>query len=203
MAWLTLKTLVICCSVFCYCFTQFGWCMFQQHPNMLPSGPSHNSWTFIFSSGGKTEGAPRKPVLKDLIDALYHKVADKWKMIGVLLEIPKGTLAGIAEKCQHDPHKCLLEMLETWLERIHPPPSWATVIERQWSFWVRSSSGEKWGTSTFLLVPPLSDLSSPNIRHCPYRKYICAPAYTVLSLTVTFLILYKFCMQRIVCLWLH
>ena len=31
------------------------------------------------------------------MDALYHKVADKWKMIGVLIEIPKGTLAAIAE----------------------------------------------------------------------------------------------------------
>ena len=80
-------------------------------------------------SGGVTGSAPSKPRLKDLMDALYHKVADKWKAVGVLLEIPKGTLAGIAEKYQHDPHKCLLEMLETWLERIHPPASWATIIE--------------------------------------------------------------------------
>ena len=82
-----------------------------------------------FLSGGETKKAPTKPVLKDLMDALYHEVADKWKAIGVLLEIPKGTLASIAEKSQHDPHKCLLEMLETWLERIHPPASWATIIE--------------------------------------------------------------------------
>ena len=76
-----------------------------------------------------TGSAPGKPRLKDLMDALYHKVADKWKMIGVLLEILKGTLAGIAEKYPHDPHKCLLEMLETWLERIHPPASWAAIVE--------------------------------------------------------------------------
>ena len=82
-----------------------------------------------FSIGGETERASIKPVLKDLMDALYHEVADKWKAVGVLLEVPKGTLAGIAEKCQHDPHKCLLDLLENWLERIHPPASWAAVIE--------------------------------------------------------------------------
>ena len=63
------------------------------------------------------------------MDALYHKVADKWKMIGVLLEISKGKLAGISEKCRGDPHKCLVEMLETWLERVDPPATWATIIE--------------------------------------------------------------------------
>ena len=72
---------------------------------------------------------PRKPQLRDLIDALYHKVADKWKVIGVLLEIPKGKLAGIADKCLHNPHNCLVEMLEAWLEQIYPPATWAAIIE--------------------------------------------------------------------------
>ena len=64
-----------------------------------------------------------KPVLKDLMEALYHKVADKWKVIGVLLEIPKGALSLIAEKHPHNPCNCLVEMLETWLERctLSPP----------------------------------------------------------------------------------
>ena len=78
------------------------------------------------SSGG---GFETKPILKDLIDALYHKVADKWKVIGVLLEIPKGVLSRIADKHQRDPCSCLVEMLETWLERVHPPPTWAAIIE--------------------------------------------------------------------------
>ena len=82
-----------------------------------------------FSSGGGTERKPTKPQLKDLMDALYHKVADKWKMIGVLLEIPKGKLAGIAEKNRDNPHTCLVEMLETWLERVDPPATWAAIIE--------------------------------------------------------------------------
>ena len=78
------------------------------------------------SSGGEPE---KRPILKDLIDGLYHKVADKWKVIGVLLEMPKGTLSHIADKHQRDPCSCLVEMLETWLERVHPPPTWAAIIE--------------------------------------------------------------------------
>ena len=63
------------------------------------------------------------------MDALYHKVADKWKLIGVLLEIPTGKLANIAEKFQRDPHSCLVEMLETWLEQVDPCATWAAIIE--------------------------------------------------------------------------
>ena len=81
-------------------------------------------------SGGGTERRPSdKPVLKDLTDALYHKVADKWKVMGVLIEIPKGTLSGIAEKYQNNPHSCLVEMLGIWLERVYPPPTWTAIIE--------------------------------------------------------------------------
>ena len=61
--------------------------------------------------------------------ALYHKVADKWRTIGLYLEIPKGKLSSIAEKNQRDPHNCLVEMLETWLERVDPPVTWAAIID--------------------------------------------------------------------------
>ena len=81
------------------------------------------------SSGGMTGITPSKPQLKDLIDALYHKVADKWRMIGILLEIPKGKLASIAEKYRGDPRTCLLGMLVTWLEQVDPPATWAAIIE--------------------------------------------------------------------------
>ena len=80
-------------------------------------------------TGSRTEKPPIKPQLKELMDALYHKVADKWKMIGVRLDIPMGKLSGIAEKFQRDPHICLVEMLETWLERVDPPATWAAIIE--------------------------------------------------------------------------
>ena len=80
-------------------------------------------------TGRRTEKPPTKPQLRDLMDALYHKVADKWRTIGLYLEIPKGKLAGIAEKNQRDPHNCLVEMLETWLEQVDPPATWTAIIE--------------------------------------------------------------------------
>ena len=82
-----------------------------------------------FPLGARTEKPPIKPQLKELMGGLYHKVADKWKMIGVQLDIPMGKLAGIAEKFQRDPHICLVEMLETWLERVDPPATWAAIID--------------------------------------------------------------------------
>ena len=70
-----------------------------------------------------------RPILKDLIDAFYHKVSDKWKVIGVLIEIPKGTLSHIAEKYRDEPQNCLVEMLGMWLEQVQPPPTWVAIIE--------------------------------------------------------------------------
>ena len=69
-----------------------------------------------------------QPQLKDLIDALYHRVADEWKVIGIQLKIPIEKLAGIETKYLHDP-RCLLEMLVVWLEQVHPPATWAAIIE--------------------------------------------------------------------------
>ena len=81
-----------------------------------------------FSLGARTEKPPIKPKMKDLMDALYHKAAAKWKMIGLYLEIPKGKLAGIAEKYRNDPQRCLVKMFEIWFEQIHPPPTWPNII---------------------------------------------------------------------------
>ena len=67
------------------------------------------------------------PSLKDLMNALYHNVADKWKLIGVYLEI--NDLSIIETKCHGDSHFCLLEMLDAWLKRVDPPPTWSVIIE--------------------------------------------------------------------------
>ena len=88
---------------------------------------SHITNNVSFHSSG--EITPSKPQLKDLMDALYHKVADKWKIIGSLLEIPMAKLVAIAEKYRGDPHMCLVEVLETWLEQVHPPATWTAIIE--------------------------------------------------------------------------
>ena len=63
------------------------------------------------------------------MNALYHKVADKWKMIGLFLEIPKRKLADITAQYPDDPHFCLVQVLEIWLDQVHPPPTWTAIID--------------------------------------------------------------------------
>ena len=63
------------------------------------------------------------------MDALYHDVADKWEHIGIYLHLRIATLKSISDKQLHDPHKCLVEMLEVWLKRLHPPATWSAIIE--------------------------------------------------------------------------
>ena len=55
-------------------------------------------------------------------------MADKWKTLGVLLNLPKAILETIEEKCR-DPHNCLIEMLEKWLKGMNPPPTWDAIID--------------------------------------------------------------------------
>ena len=55
-------------------------------------------------------------------------MADKWKTLGTLLNLPKGSLATIEEKCR-DPRNCLIEMLEMWLEQTNPPATWDAIVE--------------------------------------------------------------------------
>ena len=69
----------------------------------------------------------QKPDLKELVTALYRKVASKWKVIAVQLKI--SDLASIETKHSGDPHLCLLEMLDIWLKRVNPPPTWAAIVE--------------------------------------------------------------------------
>ena len=63
------------------------------------------------------------------MDALYHTVADKWKFIGIYLHLPMATLSTIAAENQSDPRKCLMAMLDAWLKRVEPPPTWSSIIK--------------------------------------------------------------------------
>ena len=66
-----------------------------------------------------------KPKMKDLMNALYHTVAHKWKHIGIYLHFSMATLESISAKHQHDP----VEMLKMWLRRLDPPATWSAIIE--------------------------------------------------------------------------
>ena len=69
------------------------------------------------------------PGMRDLMDALYHTVTDKWEHIGIYLHLPMPTLRAIAAEHQTNPYKCLMGMLEVRLKRVDPPPTWSSIIE--------------------------------------------------------------------------
>ena len=71
----------------------------------------------------------RTPAVKDLMDAIYHTVADKWKHIGIYLHLPMVPITAINAEHHHDPYKCLIGTLEVWLNRLDPPPTWPAIIE--------------------------------------------------------------------------
>lgn len=70
-----------------------------------------------------------KPELKDLMDALYNQVEDKWMILGIQLGMSHGSLKSIEVNRQRDPQNCLLDVLEMWLQQVNPPPTWAAVID--------------------------------------------------------------------------
>ena len=67
------------------------------------------------------------PELRDLLGALQHKVACKWKTLGVFLKIPTGRLDTI-EADYHNTQDRLQEMLKVWLKQVQPPPTWVSII---------------------------------------------------------------------------
>ncbi len=60
---------------------------------------------------------------------LYYTVPDKWMDIGRYLEIEGATLMAIQQKWLNDPQLCLMAMLDVWLPRPNPPPTWEAVAE--------------------------------------------------------------------------
>ncbi len=60
---------------------------------------------------------------------LYYTVPDKWMDIGRFLEIEVARLEAIRLKCLNDPQQCLGAMLDVWLARLNPPPTWEALAE--------------------------------------------------------------------------
>ena len=53
-------------------------------------------------------------------------VADKWKKIGLLLDIPIGQLNSVTTT---DPILCYAEIFNWWRKNGSPPYTWATIID--------------------------------------------------------------------------
>ena len=70
---------------------------------------------------------PETPTLSDLIVELYS-IADKWYILGKELGLSDDQLKEIETIHTDYPDRCLINMLDTWLNYT-VDPSWETIIE--------------------------------------------------------------------------
>ena len=56
-------------------------------------------------------------------------VRNKWYDIGLELNIPYHTLNVIEKDCPNNCADCLRKMLENWLTRTYPGPSWSGLVD--------------------------------------------------------------------------
>ena len=54
---------------------------------------------------------------------------NRWKFFGVMLKFKLSYLETVATECNQRPEDCLMKVLERWLNRVNPPPSWSMLIE--------------------------------------------------------------------------
>ena len=55
--------------------------------------------------------------------------SDQWYNIGLVLRISPLTLDAIEHENDNHPTRCSLKMLEAWLKRSEPPPTWQELAE--------------------------------------------------------------------------
>ena len=65
--------------------------------------------------------------LKDVQELLIG-ISHKWYDVGVQLNLESGVLKRI-QRQYSNPADCLREMLEEWLKRVNPYPSWRALVQ--------------------------------------------------------------------------
>ena len=66
------------------------------------------------------------PEMNDLLNKVAAKARNKWKLIGMQLNIDFGRIKTITSQ---DPIECYAEVFDTWQKKGAPPYTWATIID--------------------------------------------------------------------------
>ena len=56
-------------------------------------------------------------------------MAAKWHNLGIMLEIDNGKLSKVKLDNAGNSNDCLREMLNIWLKKVDPKPSWSSMAE--------------------------------------------------------------------------
>ena len=82
-----------------------------------------------FHAGSKSPSQSQgKPELRNLMRHLMPLASD-WKNIGIFLELEHSELNTIQADYPNQSRNCLREMLNTWLKKFDPEPTWQAVAE--------------------------------------------------------------------------
>ena len=76
----------------------------------------------------KSSVATSTPLLKDLHNHITPHYAARWRVIGMLLGLPNGTLDIIKYDNRDKAEPCCDAVLEEWLE-VDPSASWGKLLE--------------------------------------------------------------------------
>ena len=117
----------------CVC-VQYSLCSYTYQHYFIPINPFSPNFLYTASSDAATQ-IELQPIVKPLnrppeYYTLLNKVAvgamDKWKKIGLALDIPIGQLNSITTT---DPILCYADIFNWWQRNGSPPYTWATIID--------------------------------------------------------------------------
>ena len=76
----------------------------------------------------KHDKSNEPPVLREAFKILVRK-SDRWRNIGLLLDLDNRALGKIDAECRGIPDDCLREMLSLWLNQVNPQPTRKALAE--------------------------------------------------------------------------
>ena len=72
----------------------------------------------------------KPPKKRDLLKQVGSKARDKWKKVGLELDIQQDQLNTISERCNGDPILCYSEVFTAWEKMTDRADfTWATIVE--------------------------------------------------------------------------
>ena len=68
------------------------------------------------------------PKMIDLLERVASRAIDKWRVLGIQLNISSHQLHSI-ERSERYPDLCFAKVFDIWKRNSYPPFTWATIVE--------------------------------------------------------------------------
>ena len=78
--------------------------------------------------------------MRELLHRVASRATDKWKRVGLELDIEHHQLNTISRSHCQDAFECYCEVFSLWQRKADPPFTWATIIDALRSPFVRENA---------------------------------------------------------------